>query len=44
MVLNCGIGTAKTARDAVKLATQSLDKIRELRKTGKKQQILELSC
>jgi GTP cyclohydrolase IIa len=42
---NCGIGTAKTGRDAAKLATKSLDKIRELRDLGKKDtQILELTC
>ena len=42
---NCGIGTAKTGRDAAKLATQSLDKIRELRDSGKKDiRILELIC
>lgn len=42
---NCGIGTAKTGRDAAKLATQSLDKIRELRDSGKKDtRILEITC
>jgi GTP cyclohydrolase IIa len=42
---NCGIGTAKTGRDAAKFATQSLDKIRELRDSGKKDtRILELTC
>ncbi|MDE1769878.1 MAG: GTP cyclohydrolase IIa [Thaumarchaeota archaeon] len=42
---NCGIGTAKTGRDAAKFATQSLDKIRELRDSGKKDtRILETSC
>jgi GTP cyclohydrolase IIa len=42
---NCGIGTAKTGRDAAKLATQSLDKIRELRDSGKKDtRILEMTC
>ncbi len=42
---NCGIGTAKTGRDAAKLATQSLDKIRELRGSGKKDtRILEITC
>jgi GTP cyclohydrolase IIa len=42
---NCGIGTAKAGRDAAKLATQSLDKIRELRDSGKKAtRILETSC
>ena len=45
IVLNCGIGTAKTARDAVKLATKSLDTIREIRDSGKeKPDVYELSC
>ncbi|HMK32602.1 MAG TPA: GTP cyclohydrolase IIa [Nitrosopumilaceae archaeon] len=45
MALNCGIGTAKTAREAAKLATKSLDTIREIRDSGKNQQrILELTC
>lgn len=43
--LNCGIGTANNAREAVKLATKSLDTIREIRDSGKdKPQIYELSC
>lgn len=43
--LNCGIGTARTAREAVKLATKSLDTIREIRNSGKeKPEIYELSC
>ena len=33
--LNCGIGNAKTSRDAVKLATKSLDTIRDIRDSGK---------
>ncbi|HJM00802.1 MAG TPA: GTP cyclohydrolase IIa [Nitrosopumilus sp.] len=33
--LNCGIGNAKTSREAVKLATKSLDTIREIRDSGK---------
>jgi len=42
---NCGIGTAKNGRYAAKWATQSLDKIRELRDSGKKDtRILELTC
>lgn len=41
---NCGIGTAKTGREAAKLATKSLDKIRELRDSGKHERILELTC
>jgi len=41
--LNCGIGTGKTARDAVKLATKSLDTIREIRDAGKdKPEIYEI--
>ncbi len=43
--LNCGIGNAKTGREAVKLATKSLDTIREIRDSGKeKPEIYELSC
>lgn len=42
---NCGIGSAKTGREAAKLATKSLDKIRELRDSGKNEErILELTC
>lgn len=42
---NCGIGTAKTGREAANLATKSLDKIRELRDSGKNEErILELTC
>jgi len=42
--LNCGIGTGKTARDAVKLATKSLDTIREIRDAGKdKPEIYEIA-
>ena len=45
ITLNCGIGTGKTAREAVKLATKSLDTIREIRDSGKeKPEIYELSC
>ena len=45
IILNCGIGTGKTAREAVKLATKSLDTIREIRDSGKeKPEIYELSC
>ncbi|MDO7697711.1 MAG: GTP cyclohydrolase IIa [Nitrosopumilus sp.] len=41
--LNCGIGNAKTSRDAAKLATKSLDTIREIRDSGKqKPDIYEL--
>ena len=43
--LNCGIGNATTGREAVKLATKSLDTIREIRDSGKeKPEIYELSC
>lgn len=43
--LNCGIGNAKTGRDAVKLATKSLDTIRKIRDSGKeKPEVYELSC
>ena len=45
IILNCGIGTGRTAREAVKLATKSLDTIREIRDSGKdKPEIYELSC
>ena len=45
IILNCGIGTAKTAREAAKLATKSLDTIREIRDSGgEKPEIYELSC
>jgi GTP cyclohydrolase IIa len=33
--LNCGIGNARLSREAVKLATKSLDTIREIRDSGK---------
>ena len=43
ITLNCGIGTGKTARDAVKLATKSLVTIRDIRDSGKeKPEIYEL--
>ncbi len=43
--LNCGIGNGDTAREAVKLATKSLDTIREIRDSGKaKPEVYELSC
>ena len=43
IVLNCGIGTGKTAREAVKLATKSLDTIRDIRDSGKeKPEIYEM--
>ncbi len=45
ILLNCGIGNAGTGRDAVKLATKSLDTIREIRDSGKeKPEVYELSC
>jgi GTP cyclohydrolase IIa len=44
IILNCGIGTAITAREAVKLATKSLDTIRQIRDSGKeKPEIYEIS-
>ncbi len=43
--LNCGIGNANTGREAVKLATKSLDTIRKIRDSGKeKPEVYELSC
>ncbi len=45
LLLNCGIGIGKTSREAAKLATTSLDKIREIRDSGQeKSEILETSC
>ena len=45
LLLNCGIGIAKTSREAAKLATTSLDKIRAIRDSGQdKPGILETSC
>lgn len=45
ITLNCGIGNAETSREAVKLATKSLDTIREIRDSGKvKPDVYELSC
>ena len=43
LLLNCGIGSGTTARSAAKLATQSLDTIREIRDSGKeKPEVYEL--
>ena len=44
LLKNCdGIGTGKTARNAVKLATKSLDTIRDIRDSGKeKPEIYEI--
>ena len=43
IILNCGIGNAQTSRDAIKLATKSLDTIREIRDSGKqKPDVFEL--
>ncbi len=43
--LNCGIGNAQNSREAVKLATKSLDTIRKIRDSGKeKPEVYELSC
>jgi len=45
ILLNCGIGTGKTCREAVNLATKSLDTIREIRDSGKeKPEVYELEC
>jgi GTP cyclohydrolase IIa len=45
ITLNCGVGRAKTAREAVSLATKSLDMIREIRNSGKeKPDIYEIPC
>jgi len=43
--LNCGIGNGNSGREAVKLATKSLDTIREIRDSVKeKPEVYELSC
>jgi GTP cyclohydrolase IIa len=43
--LNCGIGNGNSGREAVKLATKSLDTIRQIRDSGKeKPEVYELSC
>lgn len=42
--LNCGIGSARTARRAVAAATEALDSIRKLRKDGNIQRIIEIKC
>lgn len=45
ITLNCGIGSAHNAREAIRLATKSLDTIREIRDSGDKApEIYELSC
>lgn len=45
ITLNCGIGNGRTAREAVTLATKSLDTIRKIRDSGKdKPEVYELSC
>ena len=42
--LNCGIGIAKTAREAAGAATGALDTIRKLRKKGIIHQVYEIRC
>jgi GTP cyclohydrolase IIa len=42
--LNCGIGLAKTAREAAGAATGALDTIRKLRKEGIIHQVYEIRC
>lgn len=45
IILNCGIGTSKTSREAAGLATKSLDTIREIRSSGKpKPEVYEIKC
>lgn len=45
IVLNCGIGSAPTSREAARLATKSLDTIREMRDSGgARPSVYELSC
>lgn len=42
--LKCGMGRAWTAREAAGLATEALDAIRDMRKTGRIEPVLERSC
>lgn len=42
--LKCGIGKAKTAREAASMATHALDTIRDMREEGRIEKIYELSC
>ena len=44
IAVNCGIGTANTSREAAMLATKSLDTIRKMRDSGKRERVLELKC
>ena len=45
IILNCGIGTAKTSRQAACLATKSLDTIRKIRDSGAENpRVYELPC
>ena len=45
VTLNCGIGTAKTSRQAACLATESLDTIRKIRDSGAQSpRVYELPC
>ncbi len=45
IILNCGVGTGKTPREAASLATKSLDTIRKIRDSGKeKPEVYELQC
>ncbi len=42
--LKCGIGRAKTAREAASMATNALDTIRDMREEGRIEKVYELSC
>ena len=45
ILLNCGIGTGATSREAANFATKSLDTIREIRDSGReKPEVYELQC
>jgi len=45
ILLNCGIGTGVTSREAANFATKSLDTIREIRDSGmEKPEVYELQC
>lgn len=44
IALKCGIGKAKTAREAASMATNALDTIRDMREEGRIEKVYELSC
>lgn len=42
--LKCGVGRAKSAREAASMATNALDTIRAFRKKGRVEKVYEVSC